>query len=107
MGLYAAIMPAIIGSLFRSSRHVVTGPTNALSLLVGGALVASSHDPTTVAVTLALLVGIMQAGAGLLRLGAVVEVNEFDQRSPKVRVMYHTKFRTFIKTELIDLAKPS
>jgi hypothetical protein len=41
------------------------------------------------------------------RLGAVVEVNEFDQRSPIVRVMYHTKFRSFIKTELIDLAKPS
>jgi SulP family sulfate permease len=32
MGLYAAAVPAIVGALFRSSRHVVTGPTNALSL---------------------------------------------------------------------------
>lgn len=56
-------------------------------------------------------IGIYPIGSLVLlesgRLGAVVEVNEFDQRSPKVRVMYHTKFRTFIKTELIDLAKPS
>ena len=37
MGLYAACVPTIVGSLFRSSRHVVTGPTNALSLLVGTA----------------------------------------------------------------------
>ena len=56
-------------------------------------------------------IGIYPVGSLVLlesgRLGAVVEVNEFDQRSPKVRVMYHTKFRSFIKTELIDLAKPS
>src|SRR2546429_2117888 len=35
MGLYAACIPAIVGSLLRSSRYVVTGPTNAVSLLVG------------------------------------------------------------------------
>ncbi|MFT6904440.1 MAG: putative nucleotidyltransferase with HDIG domain [Oleiphilaceae bacterium] len=56
-------------------------------------------------------IGIYPIGSLVLlesgRLGAVVEVNEFDQRSPRVRVMYHTKFKTFIKTELIDLAKPS
>ncbi|WP_255374933.1 HD-GYP domain-containing protein [Oleiphilus sp. HI0123] len=56
-------------------------------------------------------IGIYPVGSLVLlesgRLGAVVEVNEFDQRSPKVRVMYHTKFKCFIKTELIDLAKPT
>lgn len=56
-------------------------------------------------------IGIYPVGSLVLlesgRLGAVVEVNEFDQKSPIVRVMYHTKFRTFIKTELIDLSKPS
>ena len=40
MGLYAAAIPAIVGALFRSSRHVVTGPTNAVSLLVGTAVAA-------------------------------------------------------------------
>ena len=76
MGLYAAIAPTIIGSLFRSSRHVVTGPTNAISLVVAGAVVVANQnglDPTIVAVTLALLVGIMQFGAGAFRLGAVVD----------------------------------
>jgi len=56
-------------------------------------------------------IGIYPIGSLVLlesgRLGAVVEVNEFDQRLPVVRVMYHTKFNCFIKTELIDLSKPS
>lgn len=56
-------------------------------------------------------IGIYPVGSLVLlesgRLGAVVEVNEFDQRSPIIRVMYHTKFKCYIKTELIDLSKPS
>ncbi len=40
------------------------------------------------------------------RLGVVIESNEFDQRLPTVRVMYHTKFRSYIKTEVINLAHP-
>jgi len=56
-------------------------------------------------------IGIYPVGSLVLleseRLGVVVEANEFDQRSPTVRIMYHTKFNCFIKTELIDLAKPS
>lgn len=73
MGLYASIAPTAVGALFRSSRHVITGPTNALSLLVGGAVAATSGDPATVALTLALLVGVLQTVAGLLRLGTVVD----------------------------------
>lgn len=76
-GLYAATIPAVVGSLFRSSRHVVAGPTNALSLLVGGAVAAlaasSGAPPMQVAVTLALMVGVFQLAAGLLRLGALVD----------------------------------
>lgn len=74
VGLYAAAIPAIIASLFRSSSCVVAGPTNALSLLVGGAMAPSlGADPTALALTLALLVGIFQASAGLLRLGSLVD----------------------------------
>ncbi|MCB9742836.1 MAG: SulP family inorganic anion transporter [Alphaproteobacteria bacterium] len=77
VGLYAATLPTIVGSLFRSSRFVIAGPTNALSLLVGGAAAALAADlgatPTEVALTLALMVGLFQAGAGLLRLGALVD----------------------------------
>ncbi len=74
MGLYAAAAPTIVGSLFRSSKHVIAGPTNALSLLVGAAVATGlGGDPVGVAVTLALMIGVFQVGAGLLRLGAVVD----------------------------------
>ena len=73
MGLYAATIPTIIGSLMRSSRHVVTGPTNAVSLLVGATVATHvGEDPATMAITLALMVGLMQLIAGLLRLGSIV-----------------------------------
>ncbi len=74
MGLYAATFPAIVGSIFRSSRHVVVGPTNAISLLVGGALAAGLDvDPVAAGVTLAVMVGVIQLGAGVLGLGALVD----------------------------------
>ena len=74
MGLYAACLPAIIGGLFRSSQHVVTGPTNALSLLVGSVLAAQAGlDPINTAMLLALLVGGLQLVAGLLRFGVLIE----------------------------------
>ncbi len=74
MGLYAAAIPAVVASLFRSSRHLVAGPTNAVSLLVGSAFAAGmSEDPAAVAVTLALMVGVLQLSAGILRLGSLVD----------------------------------
>src|SRR5215470_15133676 len=77
MGLYAAAIPAIIGALFRSSHHVVTGPTNALSLLVGSAVAAQAATggatPMEVGVTLAFMVGVFQFMAGVLRLAVVAD----------------------------------
>lgn len=74
MGLYASAVPTIVGSLFRSSSHVIAGPTNALSLLVGGAVaMGMGGDPVGVVLTLALMVGVMQVAAGVLRLGSVVD----------------------------------
>lgn len=72
-GLYAACLPVVVGSLFRSSAHVVTGPTNALSLLVGSAVAAQSADPMQTALLLALMVGLIQFTAGVLRLGVLVD----------------------------------
>lgn len=73
-GLFAAAIPTIVSALARSSRHVVAGPTNALSLLVGGALaVQLDADPVAVGVTLAVMVGVFQLAAGVLRLGAIVD----------------------------------
>lgn len=77
MGLYAAAVPAIVGALFRSSHHVVTGPTNALSLLVGSAVAAEAArggaSPMQVGVALAFMVGALQFFAGLLRLDALAD----------------------------------
>lgn len=75
MGLYAASYPTIVGSLFRSSSHVVAGPSNALSLLVGAGLgvLITDGNPATAAVTLAVMVGVFQILAGFLRLGVIVD----------------------------------
>lgn len=74
MGLYAACIPAIVGSFFRSSRHVISGPSNAVSLLVGEGLAAHAGlDPVGTALLLALLVGGLQVALGFLRFGALVD----------------------------------
>ena len=73
VGLYASAIPTMVGSFFRSSRHVVTGPSNALSLLVGASIAGVGDDPAAVALTLALMVGAIQVAAGMLRLGAMVD----------------------------------
>lgn len=74
MGLYASTLPTIFGALFRSSRHVVTGPTNALSLLVGTAgAAAAGLDPVPTVLLLSFLVGAIQVSMGVLRLGVLVD----------------------------------
>lgn len=73
-GLFAGALPTILGSLFRSSSHVTAGPSNALSLLVGtGVAAMATDDPMAAALILATMVGVFQVGAGLLRLGAIVD----------------------------------
>ena len=56
-GLYASVLPTIVGSIFRSSRHVVAGPSNAVSLLVGGGVAALAvsvgASPVEIAISLA------------------------------------------------------
>jgi sulfate permease, SulP family len=73
IGLYASILPAIIGSLWGSSAHLITGPTTAVSFLVLAALnnLAEPGSPQYVelAFALALVVGLIQAGLGIARLG--------------------------------------
>ncbi len=75
-GLYAAVMGAITGALWGSSRHLHTGPTNASSLLVLASLltVATPGTPQFLAAAgyMALLVGAMKLAMGLLRMGVLV-----------------------------------
>ena len=72
-GLYAAMVPAVIGALFGSSWHLVSGPTNAISLVVFATLShlaePGSAKYISLALSLTLMVGVPQLAMGLARLG--------------------------------------
>jgi SulP family sulfate permease len=75
-GLYGAMLPAIVGALWGSSRHLVSGPTNATSLMVF-ATVGALAPPFSGAyvarvLTLNLMIGLIKLGLGLACLGALV-----------------------------------
>ncbi|EHU9443475.1 SulP family inorganic anion transporter [Vibrio vulnificus] len=75
-GLYTAIIPAILASLFGSSHHLISGPTAALSVIVF-TTVSQFAEPSTplyiqLCFTLTLCAGLIQLLFGLLRFGAVV-----------------------------------
>ncbi len=74
-GLYTAIVPCIVAALAGSSRHVMSGPTNALSLALFATLtpLALAGTPRYIELALAVtvLVGVMQGLIGLFRLGAI------------------------------------
>jgi hypothetical protein len=81
MGLYAAIVAAIIGALWGSSAHLHTGPTNAASLLVLSTLlsIAAPGTPRYLAAAglLAVMVGVARLLMGLARLGVLVNFVRF------------------------------
>lgn len=70
-GLYTAIVMAAIGAFFASSRQLINGPTNALSIAVLSALatVAVKTDKVEAIILLTLLIGCIQLGIALFRLG--------------------------------------
>ncbi len=75
-GLYAAMVPAIIGALWGSSHHMVTGPTTAISIAVFASVSALAAPGTesyiALVLTLTFLVGVIQFVMGIARLGALV-----------------------------------
>jgi len=76
VGLYAAIVAAIVGALWGSSQHLHTGPTNAISLLILATLFTlatpGTADYVLLAGLMAIMVGIIQLAMGVARLGALV-----------------------------------
>ncbi len=69
-GLYTAIVMTAVGALFDSSKQLINGPTNAISIAVLSALVPfADHEKIPMAILLALLVGLIQTGITLFRLG--------------------------------------
>lgn len=71
-GLYGAIVITVVGALFDSSRHLINGPTNAISIAVLSALALVPDDQRiTAAIGLSILVGLVQLAIWALRLGDV------------------------------------
>ncbi len=75
-GLYSAMVPAVIAALYGSSRHLVSGPTTAASIVLFTAL-SELADPGSgafvqYALTLTFMVGVIELVLGLARLGILV-----------------------------------
>ena len=76
-GLYSAMIPCIIAALFGSSRVMVTGPANAISLTVL-AIMAPLAQPESaryvqLVITLAFMVGVWQLLLALARAGKLID----------------------------------
>lgn len=75
-GLYAAMIPCVIAALFGSSRVMVTGPANAISLTVLAIIapLAAPQSPRYIelVITLAFMVGAWQLLLGLARAGKLI-----------------------------------
>jgi sulfate permease, SulP family len=75
-GLYTAIITPIIAALFGSSRHLISGPTTAISLVIFAALSRFAEPNTANYIEMAFVVtfmaGIIQLLFGLGRLGMLI-----------------------------------
>jgi SulP family sulfate permease len=76
-GLYSAMVPCVVAALFGSSRLMVTGPANAISLTVLG-LIAPLATPGSavyvqMVITMTFMVGLWQLAVGLAGLGRAVD----------------------------------
>lgn len=76
MGLYAGIVPVVLYALFGSSRAMAVGPVAIASLMtataIGGLAAPGSPEQLSLAILLALLIGIMLLAMGIARLGFLV-----------------------------------
>jgi high affinity sulfate transporter 1 len=79
-GLYTTVMALLAYAVFGPSPILVVGPDSALGPMIAGALlplVAANRDPAqavALASTLALIMGVMCALAGVARIGTITEL---------------------------------
>jgi len=73
-GLYTAIVSAIIGSAFGSSKYLVTGPTNAICLLISVSMrnYMGLDNAYQMLFLMTFVVGVLQIFFGLIQLGKVI-----------------------------------
>ncbi|ANT62690.1 sodium-independent anion transporter [Salipiger sp. CCB-MM3] len=76
-GFYTAMVSTLVAALLGSSWHAVSGPTTALSIMLFATLSDSylpgSPEYVTAAITLCLMVGLIQLAFAVARLGALVD----------------------------------
>ena len=75
-GLYTAMVTPIVAALFGSSRHLISGPTTAISIVIFSAIShhaePGSPEFISLALTITFLAGVYQLAFGLARLGVLV-----------------------------------
>ncbi len=75
-GLYAALLPTVVGALFGSSRQLSTGPVAMTSLLTAASIAPLAAHGSDVfyayVILLALLSGVLQIAFGVLRVGVLL-----------------------------------
>ncbi len=76
-GLYTAMITCVVAALLGSSNHLVTGPTNAICMVI---LSLVAHLPEKygldrfeIVLLLTFMVGAIQLSLGLLRLGGIIK----------------------------------
>jgi SulP family sulfate permease len=77
-GIYASIVLTLICSLLCNSQHLICGPTNAISIMVAGALLTAGNpavrdNPVQAVLILTVMVGVIQLGFGLLKAGNLAQ----------------------------------
>jgi SulP family sulfate permease len=74
--LATAVIGALVCACFSSSHHLVFGPTNTISIILAGAVLALADVPASPiekVLLLGALIGLFQLGAGLARLGQTTQ----------------------------------
>ena len=76
-GLYSAMLPCVIAALFGSSRVMVTGPANAISLTVLAVMAPLAQPESAryieLAITLTFMVGVWKILASLAQAGKLID----------------------------------
>lgn len=81
MVVMSVVIGGFVAALLTSSHHLVFGPTNSISIILAATIYSFGNvalDPPQIALVLAMLIGVIQLGAGLARMG---DVTQFISRS--------------------------
>ena len=77
VGLYASMLPLIVYGLLGTSRQLAVGPVAMISLLVASSVeqlgLTGQPEAVAIALTLAMLSGVIQLALGAVRFGFVVD----------------------------------